>query len=277
MIEPLKSAEPLIDIGVNLSNNRFQDDLPEVLQRAQRANVQQCILTGTSESESEQVVALCERFASDFPNMLYATAGVHPHDAKSFTSNTLATLKMLASSEHVVAIGETGLDFNRNFSTPSDQEKAFEAQLELAIELQLPVFMHERDAHQRQFEILQQYRDHLTNGVIHCFTGDKTALFNYLDMDLHIGITGWICDERRGDELQQLVKNIPLNRLMLESDAPYLLPRTIRPKPKSSRNEPALLPWVLKAIAEHRSETEAQIAVASTQATKAFFGIDTRR
>lgn len=274
MSDPLKSAEPLIDIGVNLSNNSFQDDLPEVLQSAQRANVQQCIVTGTSEAESEQVIALCERFADDFPNMLYATAGVHPHDAKTFTGNTLAGLKTLASNQHVVAIGETGLDFNRNYSPRTDQETAFESQLELAVELQLPVFMHERDAHQRQLEILKHYRDHLTNGVIHCFTGDKTALFNYLDMDLHIGVTGWICDERRGAELQQLVKNIPLNRLMLESDAPYLLPRTIRPKPKSRRNEPALLPWVLKAIAEHRSEAEAQIAIASTQTTKAFFRLN---
>ena len=263
----------LIDIGVNLSHNSFRDDIPELLQRAQQANVAQCILTGTDEQESAQVAALSEQFSADFPAMLYATAGVHPHAAKTFTSSTLATLKALADSPYVVAIGETGLDFNRNYSSPKDQERAFEAQLALSAELQLPVFMHERDAHQRQYEILKHYRDQLTNGVIHCFTGDKTALFNYLDMDLHIGITGWICDERRGEELQQLVHNIPLGRLMLETDAPYLLPRTIQPKPKDRRNEPALLPWVLKSVAQHRPETETEIASAIQKTTQAFFNL----
>tara|TARA_R110000822_G_scaffold60287_8_gene150238 strand:+ start:5633 stop:6460 length:828 start_codon:yes stop_codon:yes gene_type:complete len=267
------SPSPLIDIGVNLSNTRFEKDLEVILRRAQQANVSQLILTGTSEQESETVFALTQKWAEDFPNMLFSTCGVHPHDAKHFNGDTLNHLKALADNSSVVAIGETGLDFNRNFSTPKDQEKAFEAQLELAAELQLPVFMHERDAHQRQFEILKQYRDHLVDGVIHCFTGDKTALFNYLDIDLHIGITGWICDERRGLELQRLIKNIPLHRLMLETDAPYLTPRTITPKPKGGRNEPAFLPWVLDGIAEHRNESALEIAEKTTAATATFFRI----
>jgi len=267
------SPVPLIDIGVNLSNNSFNDDVPELLARSQQANVTQSILTGTSEEESLQVSLLCEKYADTFPNMLFATAGVHPHDAKTFTNNTRNHLKSLAEKKHVVAIGETGLDFNRNYSPPADQEKAFEAQLELAAELKLPVFMHERDAHQRQFEILKNYRDHLCNGVIHCFTGDKTALFDYLDMDLHIGITGWICDERRGVELQRLVSNIPHNRLMLETDAPYLLPRTITPKPKTRRNEPAYLPWVLKAVCEQRDESESELAALTHETSQRFFNL----
>ncbi len=234
----------------------------------------QLILTGTNEQESKAVLKLCQQFAEPFPNMLYSTCGVHPHDAKHFSIDTPNRLKDIATNSEVVAVGETGLDFNRNFSDPKDQENAFEAQLELAIELQLPVFMHERDAHQRQFEILKQYRDHLTNGVIHCFTGDKTALFNYLDLDLHIGITGWICDERRGEELQKLVKNIPLSRLMIETDAPYLLPRTIKPKPKSSRNEPAYLPWVLQGIASQREENYSEIAEKTATTSKKFFNLN---
>lgn len=265
------SPAPLIDIGVNLSNARFEKDLVEVLQRAKQANVEQLILTGTNEEESDRVFALSQKLKDDFPNMLFSTCGIHPHDAKHFNSESLGHLKALAKHQSVVAIGETGLDFNRNFSKPADQEKAFEAQLELAAELQLPVFMHERDAHQRQYEILKEYRDHLADGVIHCFTGGKTALFNYLDLDLHIGITGWVCDERRGLELQELVKNIPLQRLMLETDAPYLLPRTIKPKQKSGRNEPAFLPWVLDSVKEHRDESALEIAEKTTAAAKAFF------
>lgn len=274
MIDSFASPSPLIDIGVNLSNKRFHADTRALLERAKQANIIHLILTGTNIEESEAVLSLCTDYADEHPNMLFSTCGVHPHDAKYFSSETLGQLKSMASHPAVVAIGETGLDFNRNASSPSDQEKAFEAQLELAIVLQLPVFMHERDAHQRQFDILQHYRDDLTDGVIHCFTGDKTALFNYLDMNLHIGITGWICDERRGLELQRLVKNIPLNRLMLETDAPYLLPRTITPKPKDHRNEPAYLPWVLSTIAQHREETILEIATKTFENTTAFFRLN---
>ncbi|MEZ5482374.1 MAG: TatD family hydrolase [Porticoccaceae bacterium] len=269
----ISSPAALIDIGVNLGNSCFNDDLIDVLQRAQQANIGQCILTGTDLEESEKILALCGDYASEFPDMLFCTAGVHPHYAKSFNSETRNQLRFLAGHKSVVAIGEAGLDFNRNYSPVAAQEKAFEAQLELASELQLPIFMHERDAHQRQLEIIKAYRDSLSDGVIHCFTGDRTALFNYLDLDLHIGITGWICDERRGLELQRLVNNIPLQRLMLETDAPYLLPRTMLHKPKNRRNEPAYLPWVLKTVAENRDETENRIGEATTQTTQQFFNL----
>lgn len=265
------SLEALVDIGVNLGNKAFRDDLPAILQRALDAGVTRLIVTGTSEAETVHAQELCGQFAADFPGMLYSTCGVHPHDAKTFTASTAASLRSLAAEPTVVAIGETGLDFNRNFSSPGDQEKAFEAQLELAAELHLPVFMHERDAHQRQFEILRQYRDHLADGVIHCFTGDRTALFNYLDLDLHIGITGWICDERRGQSLRTLVNSIPLERLMLETDAPYLLPRTLEQKPKNRRNEPAYLPWILAEVARCRNEQEADIARQTTLNACTFF------
>jgi TatD DNase family protein len=150
----------------------------------------------------------------------------------------------------VVAIGETGLDFYRNLSTPAQQISAFEQQLELACQLQLPVFLHERDAFETQRTLLQRYRDRLAGGVQHCFTGDRTALFAYLDLGLYIGITGWICDERRGLELQSLVKHIPLDRLLIETDSPYLLPRDLRPRPATRRNEPRFLGHIAQRIAE---------------------------
>lgn len=265
------NQSPLIDIGLNLADKRFKADTHAVLERARNAGIDACILTATSESICHEVIALCERYAEEFPNMIYCTAGVHPHEAKHWHQASATVIKDLASHRAVVAIGETGLDFNRDFSPRAEQELAFEAQLELASELQLPVFLHERDAHKRQLEILSSYRDHLVDGVLHCFTGDKKALFNYLDLDLHIGITGWICDERRGQDLQKMVNNIPLKRLMLETDAPYLTPRTLRPKPKSGRNEPAYLPWVLHAVAEFREESAETIAQATRTTSQQFF------
>lgn len=261
----------LIDISVNLASGQFKADIPDTLRRAQEAGVTKQILTGTSVDGSEQLLDLRNEYAARFPEMLYSTVGVHPHHASEYTPDSQHHLHSLSQQQGVVAIGETGLDFNRNYSSPRQQEDAFVSQLELAAETGLPLFMHERDAHQRQFEILKQHRDQFSEGVIHCFTGDRQALFNYLDLNLHIGITGWICDERRGPELQRLVHNIPLDRLLLETDAPYLLPRTIQPKPTSRRNEPAYLPWVLASVTVHRPESEVEIAAATSATATAFF------
>ena len=261
----------LIDIGVNFSNSRFAKDRREVLERARDAGVEKLILTGTSVAESEAVVELCHEFGESFPDMLYATVGIHPHDAKALNRESIGILRTLAANPCVVAIGEMGLDFNRNFSTPAQQEKAFEAQLELAAELQLPVFLHERDAADRQLQILRTYRDHLVDAVTHCFTGSREALYGYLDLDLHIGITGWVCDDKRGTELQGLVADIPLQRLMVETDAPYLLPKTMSEPPKGKRNEPAFLPWVISKIAEQRNESAEELAEQTSSNTIRFF------
>ncbi len=261
----------LIDIGVNFSNSRFDKDRGEVLERAREAGVEKLILTGTSVAESEAVVELCREFGERFPAMLYATVGIHPHDAKALNKESMGILSALAADPSVVAIGEMGLDFNRNFSTPAQQEKAFEAQLELAAELQLPVFLHERDAADRQLQILRTYRDHLVDAVTHCFTGTREALYGYLDLDMHIGVTGWICDDKRGTELQELVADIPLQRLMVETDAPYLLPKTLPEPPKGKRNEPAFLPWVVSKIAEQRNESAEELSQQTTDNTIRFF------
>ncbi|AYC32663.1 hydrolase TatD [Pseudomonas cavernae] len=260
----------LIDIGINLTHASFTQQLEAVLARAYEAGVCQLVLTGTSLAGSEQSLALCRQL-DESSERLFCTAGVHPHDASHWNSASANQLRALLREPEVRAVGECGLDFNRDFSPRPAQEKALEEQLALAVELQLPVFLHEREADQRLREILRDYRDRLPAAVVHCFTADKRALFNYLDMDLHIGITGWICDERRGTHLHPLMREIPQGRLMLESDAPYLLPRSLRPKPKHGRNEPAFLTEVLQEVARHRGESPEQVAEHTTACARAFF------
>jgi TatD DNase family protein len=262
----------LIDIGVNLTNSSFANKEQAVLDRAYQSGVAQLLLTGTHVESSEQALELCHRL-DDSAQRLFSTAGIHPHAASDWTSNSERQLRALLNEDRVRAVGECGLDFNRDFSPRSQQEKVLEEHLALAVDLQLPVFLHERDANQRLLEILRDYRDRLPALVVHCFTGEQRALFSYLDLDLHIGITGWICDERRGTHLHPLVKDIPRGRLMLESDAPYLLPRSLRPKPKNGRNEPAYLPEVLREVALHRGESLEDVAAHTTDCARAFFGL----
>lgn len=260
----------LIDIGVNLTNPAFDEQHGALLARAISAGVGQMVITGTSSEVSEQAIALAERL--DEPGYrLFTTAGVHPHDAKAWNADTCNRIEALLGHARVRAVGECGLDFNRDFSPRPQQERALEEQLALAAQHHLPVFLHERDAAPRLLSILRHWRDRLSGAVVHCFTADRAELFGYLDLDLHIGITGWICDERRGRHLHGLVGSIPEGRLMLETDAPWLLPRTLRPKPKSGRNEPAFLPEILREVALHRGETEAALAAHTTACARAFF------
>lgn len=260
----------MIDIGVNLGNRAFVSDRDGVLERARDAGVTGIIVTGTSVAES----VAASQLAATRPGYLWSTAGVHPHDAKSCNDDTLDRLRGLAGESHVVAIGECGLDFNRDFSPRPVQERWFEAQLELASSLSMPVFLHERDASERFLAILSAYRDRLPGAVVHCFTGEEQALRAYLDLDCHIGITGWICDERRGTHLRDLVRTIPASRLMAETDAPFLLPRDLRPKPKSRRNEPMHLPHVIRTIAGCLGRDFEEVREETARVTRAFFGLD---
>ncbi len=259
-----------IDIGVNLSNKAFARDLEAVLERAEAAGVKTLVLTGTSVGESESVLEL----ARSLSIRAYTTAGIHPHHATEVNAESLSQLRALCGKPEVRAVGETGLDFNRDFSPRPAQEKAFERQLELACELGLPVFLHQRDAHPRFLDILKPYRDNLVDAVAHCFTGSREELWAYLDLDLHIGITGWICDERRGLHLQELVRDIPAERLLIETDAPYLTPRDLDPKPKNGRNEPAFLPHVAARIAACRGEALEDLAARTTTNARRFFRMD---
>jgi TatD DNase family protein len=261
----------MVDIGVNLSNKRFANDIEQVLARAQQAGIDHILVTGTSITESQRASELAERDLS----LLSATAGIHPHHAEEFSAEALSELAELAQLPQVRAIGETGLDFNRNFSSPEQQLIAFEKHIELAAKTGLPLFMHERDAHQKQWQILKYYRDDFSNGVIHCFTGSREQAYNYLDLDLSLGITGWICDPVRGQTLRELIGDIPLHKLLLETDAPYLLPK-LNPKPKppkSGRNEPCLLPLIAQEIAHLRGMAVAELCSATRENAKLLFGL----
>ncbi|WP_150279137.1 TatD family hydrolase [Halopseudomonas salina] len=260
-----------IDIGVNLTDSAFDTDREAVLERAWQAGVSQMVLTATSLAVSHQVQTLCNKD----PQRLFCTAGVHPHQASQWNTQLADEVRVLATADCVRAIGECGLDYNRDFSPRPMQIQALEAQLEIAAELQLPVFLHERDASKVLIDLLRDYRDRLPAAVVHCFTADREALYPYLDLDLHIGITGWICDERRGSHLHSLVSDIPAGRLMIETDAPWLVPRTLRPKPKKGRNEPAFITEVAHTLAACRSESVEQLSVHTTATARQFFGLPT--
>ncbi|MEE8057046.1 MAG: TatD family hydrolase [Pseudomonadales bacterium] len=269
------SPSPIIDIGTNLTHSSFSNDYEAVIKRAASVGVSRILVTGTNIVESQHAAQL----ATEYPTILNSTAGIHPHHAKDFQHDSSAKLKKIAASTQVKAIGECGLDFNRMFSSKKEQLRAFEQQIELAIELQLPLFLHERDAHNTQREVLTSYRDQFLNAVVHCFTGEKHEAFHYLDLDLYIGITGWICDERRGAHLHEFVGDIPLNRLLIETDAPYLTPK-VKPKPKlksTRRNEPCTLPYVLTEIAKHSEYTVEAIAHATTDNATRLFRLDNPR
>jgi len=259
----------LIDIGANLAHESFAHDLHSVLDHARAAGVTQIVVTGASEQASVDAHAL----ALQWPKFLYATAGVHPHHAADYTADTHAILRDLHQRPEVVAVGECGLDYFRDLSPRPTQQFAFEQQLELALLCGKPCFLHQRDAHDDFIAILRQVRERLGACVVHCFTGEKRELFECLDLDCHIGITGWICDERRGAHLIPLMRSIPANRLMIETDAPYLLPRSIKPKPKTHRNEPKYLPFVLAAVAMARGESAEQLAESTAATARGFFGL----
>ncbi|WP_275554316.1 3'-5' ssDNA/RNA exonuclease TatD [Mixta sp. Marseille-Q2659] len=246
----------MFDIGVNLTSTQFAKDREQVVRRAREAGLTGMLITGTNALESQQAQSLAQRH----PDFCWSTAGIHPHHASEWSADTAATLRRLAESPQVVAIGECGLDFNRNFSAHNQQEYAFDAQLALAAELQMPVFLHCRDAHERFIAVLKPWLDQLPGAVVHCFTGTAEELAECLALGLSVGITGWVCDERRGMALRELLPQIPAERLLLETDAPYLLPRDMRPRPTSRRNEPCFLPHIVQQVALWRGEEVGQLA-----------------
>ncbi|MDX1489843.1 MAG: TatD family hydrolase [Pseudohongiellaceae bacterium] len=271
MLESQTPNAPLVDIGANLVHESFQHDFDQVIERAKAAGLVHIMVTGTSLEGAQAALELCQRDLDYFS----FTSGFHPHEASQCTSDAFSAIAELAAHDKAVAVGETGLDFNRDYSPRDAQEKAFAKHLELACNINKPMFLHQRDAHARFHPMLKEARDDLKmGGVVHCFTGEKNELFDYLDLDMYIGITGWACDERRGKHLLELIPNIPLDRLLLETDAPYLLPRTIRPKPKSRRNEPCHLQAVLTTVAQVLDLPEAQIAQQTTQNARNLFGLN---
>lgn len=267
----------LIDIGANLTHRSLKFNLQQVLQRAAQAQVSDIIITGTSLSGSREAIDIVKKFNSEQQLVkLYSTVGIHPHEATRHSSLNYREqlIHMLKNNSNVVALGECGLDFDRNFSLHDHQRAVFETQIQLACEYNLPLFLHERSASTDTLAILKNYVQHENfRGVVHCFThGSLDILRQYLDLNLYVGITGWVCDDRRGKDLAKIVSHIPLNRLLIETDAPFLIPRT-HPKPWPNHNEPSLLPYVVKKLAECYSTSTDEIAKHSTENAKTLFKI----
>lgn len=257
-----------IDIGLNLAHDSFDNDREQVMADARTAGVSRMIVTGTSVTGSARAAEL----SLSCPDILYATAGVHPHHAADLDAHSVAALEKLLDNPGVVAIGECGLDYFRDYAPRDAQLKAFEAQLELAADCGLPVFLHQRDAHDDMLRLLTRHRHRISGGVTHCFTGSAEQMAAYLDLDLYVGITGWVCDERRGHDLRDAVPGLPLNRVLLETDAPYLLPRDLPEKPAGRRNEPRYLPHIAGRVAQLMDLPLAELAAAAVSNTETLFG-----
>ncbi|GGJ30421.1 TatD family hydrolase [Deinococcus roseus] len=256
----------MIDIGINLAHRRFEKDLPQVIERAFQEGVELLVVTGTSLSSSQKALQISQQHG------LVCTAGIHPHEARTHTPEIHHKLESLLQHPEVVAVGECGLDFDRNFSRPEDQERCFAAQLELAIQHQLPLFTHERAAHQKFLEMLKSAGAQLPSTVVHCFTGNTQQLRAYLDLGCWIGITGWITDLKRGQDLREALKYLPLDRLLVETDAPFLTPKNL--PFRTDRNEPAYLPLVVREIARLLKKPETEIARITHQNAEQFFRLD---
>ena len=266
------SEVELVDIGANLLNGQFRHDLDAVLARARGAGLGHMMVTATDVADSQAAIELCRGHGD-----LSCTVGVHPHDAAKTLAaggDWVAQLRRLAGREPVCAIGEAGLDFHRNFSPPTDQRAVFDAQIRLAAELGLPLFVHDRDSGGAVYDALMSHAGQLNDVVIHCFTGDEADLKRYLAAGFHIGITGWVCDRRRGERLRDLIPQIPLDRLLIETDAPFLLPHgAASPTADKRRNEPCLLPFIAGAVAQLLGMPASELGRQTAANARRLFGL----
>ena len=233
------------DIACNFTSERFDKDLDEVINRAVANKITKFGLICSRMSDVNKLLKIYEQYSK---NMFY-TIGVHPHHANEINDDYLKKLKDEITSNNPHAIGETGLDFFRNLSSYEEQIYAFEEQIKIAIDTNKPLFLHQRDSHDDFIKILREYSSDINKAVVHCFTGTQEQLEDYLELDCYIGVTGWICDEKRNVELRKTIKNIPLEKLMIETDCPYLIPKNLPNKPKNNRNEPINLNHIVNEIA----------------------------
>jgi TatD DNase family protein len=257
----------IFDSHCHLDDKSYNKDLNAVLDRARKAGVIRMMTIGVNGSTSGQAVSLAQTREG-----VYASVGVHPHDVKNCSDSILQELKDLAKNEKVRAWGEIGLDFNRMYSPRDDQEKWFEKQLEVADQLGLPMIFHERDSDGRFLEILKNYKSTGVKGVVHCFSGNQEELGQYLSLGLHIGITGILTVKSRGAQLRKLVPGIPTSRLLVETDAPYLVPTPERNRKR--RNEPAFVKSVLLKLAEVRNTDPEELADAVWHNTCRLYGLE---
>ncbi|CAN5919729.1 TatD family hydrolase [soil metagenome] len=256
-----------VDIGVNFHSAQLVLLTDQLLMRARAANVTQILATGTSVASSRLALEL----ARANPGTVFATAGVHPHGAKSYDTSTSRELTELWACPEVVAVGECGLDYNRNFSTPQAQRMAFEQQLSVAVETGKPLFLHCRDAFTDFHDMLAPVMADGARGVVHCFTGNRAEAEAFLAMGLDIGITGWVTVLQRGQALREALPAISLDRLHLETDAPYLFPKNA--EKRRGHNEPANLPWVAASVAELMGRDVDEIVRACSSNSRRMFNL----
>jgi len=257
----------IFDSHCHLDDKTYNRDLEKVIQRARSAGVTRMVTIGIDKRTSALAVSLAQSYSE-----IYASVGVHPHDVKNCNESILQELVNLAQNKEVRAWGEIGLDFNRMYSPREDQEKWFHRQIEIAGQLELPMIFHERDSNGRFLEILKNNTYKNMDGVVHCFSGTRVELNHYLDLGLHIGITGIITMKSRGTQLREMVPGIPVDRLLIETDAPYLTPSPERNRHR--RNEPAFVKSVLLKLAEVRGEDPAKLAQIVWENTCRLYGLD---
>jgi TatD DNase family protein len=253
----------LIDTHAHLDHERFKDDVDQVIERAKLSQVQSIITVGADLASSRQAV----EFARRYPDVI-ATVGVHPHDADSVSDSVLNEIAILAQDEGVVAIGEIGLDYHYDFSPRDVQRRVFAIQISLARELELPIVVHVREAYQDVMSILKSEHAEDVGGIVHCFSGDREAAKDCLDMGFYISVGG-ILTFANSQELREIIRGLPMDRILLETDAPYLTPVPYRGK----RNEPAYLVHVAEALANLKGITFDEVAETTTLNACKLFGL----
>jgi TatD DNase family protein len=254
----------LIDTHCHLTFDDLAHDIDAVISRSRQGGVTSWITVGTDPQENRKAIEFAERFEN-----LYAAIGIHPHDAKTVTSDILADLKTLAQHKKVVAIGETGLDFHYNFSPPPDQKRVFAAHLQLAADLNLPVIIHSREAFDQTMEILEQQAGGINKVVFHCFSGSADQANLVLDHGFYISFTG-VVTFKKAERTRHAAKTVPLDRLMLETDCPYMSPEPVR---KQRVNEPALMLHTAKFLSGLRQMSLDEFAGHTTATAKSFFNL----
>ena len=256
-----------IDIACNFTHPSLRINLDEIVKNAEAVNVKKFVLLSASLKDLEPIQEIHSLDRSKF----FTTAGIHPHHANEINALNGRSLQSLLQSSNPNVIGETGLDYFRNISPPETQRESFKMHIEIAQELNLPLYLHQRDAHEDFVRIIKNYGDEFPKFIVHCFTGTQQQLDDYLDLGAYIGLTGWICDEKRNQNLRASIKNIPLDKIMLETDCPYLLPKNLPNKPKKNINEPKYLPHIALEVSTLMSVKLEDLQVNAYTNTIKFF------
>ncbi len=252
----------MFDIGANLTSSHFSKDLDAVVNDSFTAGVEKICVTSSNLDDVKNAKKITEKYEN-----LYYSVGFHPHNAKDFKIEFLKDMSIYLDDPKAICLGEMGLDFNRNFSSKEEQILCFESQLSLANSINKPLFLHQRDAHEEFLSILDNYKFN-QKLIVHCFTGNLSELEDYLKRDFYIGITGWVCDLKRGLDLRECINHIPQDKLLIETDSPYLSPRK-----KIRRNEPKFLIDVAEEVARLRQQTKESIVKSSYENSLNFFNL----